>query len=123
MSTEIVVIVQDENASVFARAFAIEIGGREPADSHNDEVLFLAGVGRIAERVRPFAVAQAVREGEASIVVSAQAHSCGWVIIRRFLWRELIERAGCEKRFRSHLACEERSPRRQMATPFRKYAG
>jgi hypothetical protein len=70
MTTEIVVIVQDENASVFARAFAIEIGGREPADSHNDEVLFLAGVGRIAERVRTLAVAQAVGKGEASIVIS-----------------------------------------------------
>jgi hypothetical protein len=70
MAPEIVVIVQDENARVFARAFAIEIGGREPADSHNDEVLFLAGVGGIAERVRTFAVAQAVGKGEASIVIS-----------------------------------------------------
>jgi len=121
MSTEIVVIVQDENASVFARAFAIEIGGREPADSRNDEVLFLAGVGRIAESARTFAVAQAVGKGEASIVIS-RPNFCGCVI-KRFFWRELIERAGCEKRFRSHLACEERSPRRQMATPFRKYAG
>jgi hypothetical protein len=93
MTTEIVVIVQDENASVFVRAFAIEIGGREPADSaaHNDEVMFLASVGRIAERVRIFAVAQAVGKGEASIVISAQGHFCGWVIIRHFFWRELIE--------------------------------
>jgi hypothetical protein len=71
--------------------------------------LLLAGVGRIPERVRTFAVAQAVGKGEASIVISAQAHFCGWVIIRHFFWRELIERASCEKRFRSHLACDERS--------------
>src|ERR1700734_3308861 len=48
VSTEVVVIVKDKNASALARTFAIEMRGRESANSaaHHDEIESLAGILR-----------------------------------------------------------------------------
>jgi len=84
MAAEIVMIVQDENARTFPCASAKEISGRETAEAaaDNDEVIVLAGGGRIAERIRAFAVAQTVGEGEGAIVISAHAQLRGRIVVR-----------------------------------------
>ena len=62
VSAEIVVVIENEDASLRARRLAIEVRRREAADAaaDNDQIVGFAGVFGLARRVPERAVAQAV---------------------------------------------------------------
>ena len=97
VAAKIVVIVENQNACVFPRALAEEIGGCQPADAsaNDDEVVTLIGIYRLSEGVRTFAVPQAMGKSKCSVVIAAHAHARGRVIVRRLFRSKFVE--GCRR--------------------------
>ncbi len=111
MAAKIVVIVENQNARVFPCALAEEICGRQSADASadDDEVVILAGTYRISERIRAFAVPQAMGKGECSVVIAAHSHARRRVVVRRFFRSELIEGGRGKQGLRPNASSDESS--------------
>src|SRR4051794_11376796 len=94
MATEIIVIIEDQDACVSSRALAEKMRGSQSADPGADhhQIVGLAGVFRGTGGVPFLPITQTMRGCEAAIMVAAHAGERRWVVARRF--------------FRSVLACQ-----------------
>src|SRR4029077_40416 len=108
---KIVVIVENQNSRVFPRALAEKISGRQSADASADdhEVVTLAGICRIAEGIRAFAVAQSMGKRECSVVIAAHSLTRRRIIVRRFFRSAFVDSCRCEQRLSPNPSTDKRS--------------
>ena len=85
MSAEVVVVVEDQNARVFAGRLAVEVRRGQTADAaaDDDQVVSLAGILGLAGRVPECAVAQAVSRIERSGMAAAKSGERRRIVVGR----------------------------------------
>ena len=89
VTAEIVMVVEDQDASAGTRSRTIEIGRSKPADAaaHNDQIVTLPGFDRIRPGFRIGAVTQRVGGLEAAGMAAAHSRQGRWVIAGLILRR------------------------------------
>src|SRR5271157_2377251 len=96
VSSEVVVIVEDEDARLVAGLPAIEVGSGQSADaaSHDDEVVGFGGVGELRGRVPEGVIAQSVRVLVGRVVAAAESGESGGIVAgtRWVFRRKVVER-------------------------------
>src|ERR1019366_1680038 len=87
VSTEVVVVVEDENAGFRTGCFAVEVSGGQAANAaaDDDQVVGFAGFFGLARRIPECAVAQGVSSVEGTGVAATHAGESGRVIVGRGL--------------------------------------
>ncbi len=111
VAAKIIVIVEDQNPRALPGALAEKIGGCQSANaSANDrKIVFLARAHSIPEGIRAFAVPQAMRKRECSVVITAYSRARGRIIIRRLFRSKLIEGSCGKHGLRGHASTDQRS--------------
>ena len=105
VAAEVVVVVQNQDASLASCRLAIKIRGGKSADaaSDNHQVVGLASFFRSAKLVPRFAVTQCMRKRVGSLVIAAHCGECRRVISGSLFRRILIGRhRGHPVRHRQH---------------------
>ncbi len=88
MPAKIVVVVQNEDAGLVARALTVEVRGGQSTDStsNDDQVVGFTGAHRITFGVPGFSIPKSMGEGVSPIMVAPHAGQ-GWrVVVRSILW-------------------------------------
>src|SRR5689334_21808650 len=87
MATEIIVIVENENARGRSSLLAVEISGRQAADAptHDDEVIILAGVDRLPCLIPKCAITQRVSDFEGTGVTASHSGASRRIVARSIL--------------------------------------
>src|SRR5579871_2332833 len=104
MPTEIVVVVENQDARFLACCFAIEVRRGESADpsADNDQIVALTGINRRARRIPESAVPQCVRRIKRSWMTAAHSSQDRRIIGRRFfrlrIFAEQTPRHQCRTR-------------------------
>src|SRR5271170_4301294 len=109
VAAEVVVIVENEDASRGTGSLAIEVSGGKTAHAraHDNEVVSFVGVDRRPRRLPESAIAQGVRNFKGSIVTAAHAGESGRIVSRHVLSKGLA--LGCESESRQPSARERTS--------------
>jgi hypothetical protein len=103
VSTEIVVIVENENfrLSTGPLAKAVRSGKATDTATNNDQVVAFAGIGGFTERIGARAVSHAVSYGKTAIVIAAHAGFCRRVVIGGDFRRIAVENGSRQEVFRA----------------------
>src|SRR5579859_626844 len=95
VTAKVIVIVEDENASVgLLRAPEISSGEAADATADDDEIVRFAGVRRLPRGFPEIAVAQFVRVFKRTGVAATEAGQSGWIVAGRVLRGEAIASPG-----------------------------
>src|SRR5438067_4805544 len=83
VTSEIVVIIEDENAAPVSSRFPVEMRRSQPADSTPDDnkVVFLAGVGWRTSSLPVIMVAYGMRNFVDAVMVSSQSGKHRWIVV------------------------------------------